>query len=161
MKLYEINATLETLVDDETGEVKDYEAFEALQMEREAKLEGVACWVKNLAAEASAIRAEEKALADRRHVLERKQGRLEQFLTFALDGERFQTARCDVRFRKSQRVEITDMGAAVDWLVANGHDGLVQYAAPSVSKTDLKELLQSGAPVDGAELVDGLSVGVK
>lgn len=161
MKLYEIDATLETLVDDETGEVKDYEAFEALQMEREAKLEGVACWVKNLAAEASAIRAEEKALADRRHVLERKQGRLEQFLTFALDGERFQTARCDVRFRKSQRVEITDMGAAVDWLVANGHDGLVQYAAPSVSKTDLKELLQSGTPVDGAELVDGLSVGVK
>lgn len=161
MKLYEINAALETLVDEETGEVKDFEAFEALQMERKAKLEGVACWVKNLAAEAAAIRTEEKALAERRCVLERKQERLEQFLTLALDGERFQTARCDVRFRKTQRVEITDMGAAVDWLVEHGHDGLVQYAAPSVSKTDLKELLKSGAPVEGAELVDSLSLGVK
>ena len=45
------------LIDQETGElISVSQALDALRMEREAKLENVACWVKNLSAEADAIR---------------------------------------------------------------------------------------------------------
>ena len=54
MSLYHIDQELENLIDQETGEVLDFDAFEALQMAWDAKIEGVLCWTKNLAAEAKA-----------------------------------------------------------------------------------------------------------
>lgn len=161
MKIYEIDKALEALVDDETGEIRDFEALEALQMERDAKVENLACWVKNLTAEIADFKEEEANLAKRRKLLENRKDRLSKFLEWALDGQPFSSTRCEVKFRKSQRVEITDMGAAVDWLANNGYDGLVQYSAPTVSKTDLKDVLKSGAEVEGAELVDNVTMGVK
>lgn len=161
MKIYEIDAALEALVDEETGEISDFEALEALQMERDSKIENLACWVKNLTAEIADFKEEEANLAKRRETLENRKDRLSRFLEWVLDGQSFSTARCEVKFRKSQKVEITDMAAAVDWLTNNGYDGLVQYGAPTVSKTDLKDVLRSGAEVEGAELVDNVTMGVK
>lgn len=76
MSLYHIDQELENLIDQETGEVLDFDAFEALQMARDAKIEGVLCWTKNLAAEAKAIREEEKELSERRKAMERKREKL-------------------------------------------------------------------------------------
>ena len=53
------------------------------------------------------------------------------------------------------------MSAVVAWMLANGHDGEVTYNAPTVSKTDLSTLLKNGAEIDGATLVQGMSMGVK
>ena len=52
--LYDIDQDILDCVDLETGEILDTEKLDALQMEREAKLEGVALWVKDLRAEAEA-----------------------------------------------------------------------------------------------------------
>lgn len=161
LSLYEIDHALETLVDEETGEIKDFDAFEALQMERDKKIESVACWTKNLDAEAKAIRAEELSLAERRKSLEKKRERLLEYLGKALDGNTFKSARCAVTFRKSTRVEITNMEELVHWCVTNGHDGLVQYSAPSVAKSDISSLLKTGLAIDGAELATSTNVGVK
>lgn len=161
MSLYEIDQAILSLVDDETGEIMDWAAFDALQMERETKLENVACWYKNLVAEAAAIRQEEINLAERRRVLERKSERLKGYLTEALGGEKFQTAKCAVSFRKTTKVEISDACKTAAWLEDNGHSDLVVYSAPTVSKTDLCKILKTGEIVPGAELVDGLSIGVK
>ena len=38
MTLYEIDSAIQALVDPESGELMDYDAFAALQMEREVKL---------------------------------------------------------------------------------------------------------------------------
>ena len=54
MKLYEIDQAILALVDPETGEILDYEAFSELKMKREEKIEGMALWHKNLTAEATA-----------------------------------------------------------------------------------------------------------
>ena len=62
MTIYEIDSRIAELLDPDTGELLDYEAFAALQMEREAKIENMALWYKDLSAEAKAIRDEEKAL---------------------------------------------------------------------------------------------------
>lgn len=161
LSLYEIDRALETLVDEETGEIKDFDAFEALQMERDKKIESVACWTKNLDAEAKAIRAEEKSLAERRQSLEKKRERLLEYLNKALDGNPFKSAKCAVTFRKSTRVEITNMEEFVHWCVTNGHDVLVQCSAPSVAKSDISSLLKTGLAIDGAELATSTNVVVK
>ena len=51
MKLYEIDNAIYECVN-EDGEVIDPEKLEELQMERDKKIEGIACWIKELAAEA-------------------------------------------------------------------------------------------------------------
>ena len=86
MKLYEIDSALEALVDPETGELLDYEQFSRLQMEREAKIENTALYVKNLEAEAKAIKEEEARLSERRKAMENKAKRLREYIGFALDG---------------------------------------------------------------------------
>ena len=66
LSLYHIDQALEALIDPETGELLDYDAFEQMQMDREHKIENMVCWSKSLDAEAKAIRDEEKELAERR-----------------------------------------------------------------------------------------------
>lgn len=159
--LYEIDQAILTLVDPETGEIVDGDAFDQLQMERESKLENIACWIKNLTAEGAALRAEEVALADRRKAVERKVERLKKYLREALDGEKFQTTKCAVFFRKTSKVEVTDARSVAEWCEDNGLGDLVAYVAPSVSKTDLSKLLKSGMEIPGAEIVEGVSMVVK
>ena len=84
-----------------------------------------------------------------------------KYLDFVLNGEKFSTPRCSISYHKTTSVEVSDMGAVVAWMLANGHDGEVTYTAPAVSKTDLATLLKSGAEIDGATLVQGMSMGVK
>ena len=161
MSLYHIDQALENLVDHETGEVLDFDAFEELQMARDAKIEGIVCWTKTLAAEAKAIREEEKELAERRRALEAKRDKLLGYVDRALDGAPFQTARCSVTYRKSTAVEITSMEALVKWCMDNGYGGKVTYAAPTVAKSDITSLLKAGTAIDGAELVTRMNMGVK
>lgn len=161
LSLYHIDQALENLVDHDTGEVLDFDAFEELQMARDAKIEGIVCWTKNLAAEAKAIREEEKELAERRRALEAKRDKLLGYVDRALDGAPFQTARCSVTYRKSTAVEITSMEALVKWCMDNGYDGKVAYAAPTVAKSDITALLKAGTAIDGAELVTRMNMGVK
>lgn len=160
MKLYEINAALEALlsnVDEETGEViVDAEALDALLMERTDKLEGIALAVKNLTAEADAIKAEEKSLAERRKALEKRRDGLRRFLQDALNGEKFQTARCAVSYRKSQAVEIDP---ALFW--EHPAAEFVRVADPEPDKNAIKAALKEGAVVPGAELVETVSMQVR
>ena len=51
MKLYEIDEQILNCIDAETGEIIDADMLNALQMERDAKIEGVALWIKDLKAE--------------------------------------------------------------------------------------------------------------
>ena len=133
MKLYEIDRKIDELlekgftedcVDMETGEIlvdKAVSLLDALKMEQEKKLEGIACYIKNLAADSKKIREEEKNLAERRKSLENRQKRLSDFLSAYLQDRaiyRFDSARCKISFRKSEAVEIYDSS------LSTGHDVL-------------------------------------
>ena len=54
-----IMAAMDRCVDPETGEIDGevYTELEALQMERERKIENIACWVKNLRSDADDLKA--------------------------------------------------------------------------------------------------------
>ena len=63
--LYEIDQAIMECLDWETGEILDAERLNALQMERQDKVESVALWIKNLSADAIAYKAEKDAFAER------------------------------------------------------------------------------------------------
>lgn len=161
MNIYQIDEAITALIDPETGEILDDAAFDALNMERDEKIENVACWLKNTAAEAAAIKAEEDNLAKRRKVLERQVDRLKEYLNHALNGQKFQSAKCVVTFRKSTKVELSEPALAIAWAQTHGYGDMVTYNAPTISKTELAKVLKTGEEVPGAELVYNMSVGVK
>jgi len=161
ISIYEIDQAIMNLVDPETGEILDWEAFDQLQMERDAKIENLACWYKNLVAEAAAIRQEELNLAKRRKEIEAMAENRKRWLKAALAGEKFQTAKCSITFRKTTRVELSDEAAAIEWAQKNFHDEILKYTAPTISKDEVAKLLKANMEIPGATLVSDLSMGVK
>ena len=121
--LYEIDQEILSLITDD-GEIADIECFESLNLAREQKVENIGCWVKNLSAEAKAIREEEKSLAGRRMVIENKAERLENYLAYILRGEKYNSPRLNVTYRKSEAVEL-DVSDEV-FMGGNGWNGLCQ-----------------------------------
>lgn len=161
MNLYQIDAAILELVDPETGEIENWEAFEQLQMEREAKIENAACYLKNTMAEIEAFKVEEANLAKRRSVLENRGKRLKAFLEGATGGEKFETPRCLIKWTKTTKCEIEDMAEAVQWLEMHGHTEAVKYTAPTCNLSEVKKLLKAEIPVPGAALIAGSSMSVK
>ena len=158
MKLYEIENAILDCIDLETGEVIDTERLDALHMERDTKIENVALWIKDLKAEAEAIKAEKMALAERQKVAENKAESLKNWLAYALDGQKFSTAKCAISFRKTEKVEISDVGMI---RLMKEHDELLTYKEPEPNKTAIKQALKDGLTVQGVQLVQNMSTIIK
>ena len=158
MTIYEIDQAIMRCVDLETGEIIDTEKLDKLQMEKEKKLENVACWIKDLKAEAEALKNEKLALAERQRVAENKAESLKKWLAYALQGEKFKTTKCAISFRKSEAVEVTDEGLNN---LMKEHDELLTYKAPEPNKTAIKQALKDGLSVAGVQLVQNTSTIIK
>lgn len=158
MTIYEIDGAILDCIDLDTGEVIDVDRLTELQMEREKKIENVACWIKELKAEAEAIKAEKQALADRQRVAENKVDSLKRWLAYALDGKKFSTARCAVSFRSSESVEVTEEGLEA---LMKDHDELLTYKKPEPNKTAIKQAIKDGLSVSGVQLVQNVSAIIK
>ena len=161
MTLYDIDHALLELCDPDTGELLDFDAFAKLQMARDNKLENIALWVKDLDAQAKAIKQEEAALENRRKPLENKRDRLKAYLSQMLDGNKFETARCSVTFRKTTSVDISDLGEVVRWAKQNNHMECVREKPAEVSKHDVAKLLKAGIEIPRAVLVESQKIGIK
>ena len=153
MKLYEIDQAIMDLVDNETGEIIDIEMFNSLKMERDAKIEGVALYIKELKAESDALKAEKMAFAERQRVAENKVESLKKYLAYALNGQAFKSTKAVVSFRKSQVVDIPD--------IYKLDENFLRYKEPEADKTAIKEAIKSGQTVAGATLIENTSVIIK
>lgn len=155
MNLYEINQALmdfEFEIDEETGEVLNMDALDALEMARDTKIENIACYIKNLNVFVRDVKEEENALKERRAAAEKKAERLKNYLSSVLNGEKFTTAKCALTFRSSSAVEITDAAELAKWLKDNGHDSCLTYKEPTISKSAVCELIKSGVDVPCASI---------
>ena len=155
MTIYEIHEKILNCIDLETGEIIDIDKLNELQFEKDAKIENVACWIKELKAEAEAIKAEKLVLAERQKVAENKAESLKKWLAFALNGEKFKTAKCSVSFRRSESVEVTEEGLEA---LMKEHDELLTYKAPEPNKKAIKDALKDGLSVQGVRLECNTSV---
>lgn len=159
-RLYEIDQAILDCIDTETGEVIDFERLLDLQMERDAKVENILCWIKDLNSDAAAIREEEKALAERRHTLEKRAKNLTAFISRLLNGKKFSSARCEVGWRKSTAVVIADEAATIRWCMDHAQS-VIKQAAPTLDKVALKDMLKAGVKVFGAGLEERNSIQIK
>ena len=169
MTLYDIDAQIaaledaaedDMLIDAETGElISVSQALDALRMEREEKIENVACFVKNLSAEAAAILKEEDELIKRRKAAETKAANLKSWLLAAMtreDGttDKLKTGRVAVSVKRNPPSTVVD-----DALLPSTYTvAKITYQA---NKELIKRELLSGGEVPGARLEYGRSVVIK
>lgn len=164
MTLYEIDAKMRELIDPETGELKNYDDFAALDMERSAKIENTGEYIKNLKAEATAIKAEIDALNARYKAAANRAASLTDYLAAFLSGERFTSPRLAISYRKSTALEFEDEWRFVDEARKRGDDWALRYKPPEIDKTAVKQRLAAGwQPADelGVKLVERQNIQIK
>ena len=160
--LYEIDQEILDCVDLETGEILDTEKLDALQMEREAKLEGVALWIKDMKAEAAAVKEEADKLTARKKTLDNKIEGLKTWLLMALDGEKLKTPRCNVYQTHNQRVAVADEAKLISFLqTLEEPEKFLRFKDPELKKDEIKKALKDGTIIPGAELEETESVVIK
>ncbi|WP_444340390.1 siphovirus Gp157 family protein [Phascolarctobacterium succinatutens] len=144
----------EHVVDTEDGEILNLQQFEALQMERDAKVEGLACYIKNKLADAEAIYAEIDVLSQRAAIMKKEAERCKAYLAGALYGEKFETPRCKISWRKSEICNVLSLEAIPD-----------EYKRTKVTvdadKTAIKKAIKSGMEIPGAEVIQKLNMTLK
>lgn len=160
--LYEIDNAILECVDPETGEILDTEKLDALQMEREQKLEGVALWVKDLAAEASAVKEEADKLTARKKALDNKIASIKTWLLYALGGEKLKTPRCNVYQMHSTRLSVADEAELINAIqTLDDPERFLRFRAPELKKDEIKKAMKDGWTFIGASLEETESVVIK
>jgi hypothetical protein len=164
MQLYKIDSAIEEAInlgtDPETGELLSIDEVEALLMEKQTKIENIACWIKNLKSDVEALKAERDAFNDRIRTTTNKLVSLEAYLTFCLNGEKFESDKCKITYRKSESLDVVNEPALIEWAEAND-DTLLRYKAPEIDKAKVKNLLKQGFEVPFAELKENQNMQIK
>lgn len=157
MNLYEINAELQNIlnsVDPETGEITEEQlaALSEITLARDEKIDNIACYIKSLKAEAEALKAEKQALAERQSQKERHAERLRDWLAMMMNGEKFESPRSKISWRKSTSVNVFDEREVPEeyWKIKR-----------EVSKSDIGAALKAGRHVPGAVLEEKMNMQVK
>lgn len=152
--LYQIDAAILNCCDIETGEIIDADALDALMMEREQKIENIALYIKNLTADAAAYKAEKEAFAAREAQAANKADRLKKYLTAALNGQKFSTARCAVSFRRSEKLEIDEESSIPAEFIS-------RTVTIKPDKTSIKAAIKAGQYISGCRLVENQNISIK
>ena len=153
MNLYEIDSAILDCVDVETGEVFDEAKFDSLSLERDVKIENICCWIKNLKAEAEALKAEKESFAKRQKAAENKMESLKKYIAGYLDGAKFESAKVKVSFRKSESLEIDNLAFIPD--------EYLRFKEPEIDKTALKAALKEGFHFEGVTLGEKLNIQIR
>lgn len=156
MKLYELNQALRDFVleiDEETGEILNGDALDALQIEREEKMENIALMIKDLTAEAAAIKQEAQNLTKRQKTAENKAAWLKGYLQESLAGEKLKTPRVAISYGTSKRAEIENE----DLIPAE----FLEAQAPKIKKSEILAALKEGREVPGAYLKETTSLRIR
>lgn len=155
MKLYEIDEAILACIDEETGDVIDIDRLNELEMERDAKISNIGCWIKDLKAEAEAIKAEKQNLDKRQKAAENKAESLKEFLSRYLDGAKYKDARVAISYRKTTSTEVAE-----DLDLSTLPDDCKKVKIEA-SKTAIKEHLMAGEIIEGCTLVEKNSIQIK
>ena len=156
-KLYELIREIEDFefqIDEETGEILNFEELEALELEKDTKVENICLWIKNLQSDAEAYKKEEEVFRNKRQVAEKKADKLKGYIEYILAGNKFKTSKVTVSYRSSKQVRIE----SVDHVPAE-YLRIKQTVEPN--KTAIKKAIESGTEVKGCSLVERQNMSIK
>ena len=155
MNLYEINALMESLVDEETGELVEFELFQALQMERDVKIENLLRWYKNESTIAAAFKAESDNLSKLARASANKAARLKDYISQVLDGTPFVCPSGKISFRNSPGAVVIGEGVELDekWISTT--------ILRDPDKPAIRAALKAGEVIPGVTLESSVSTIIK
>ena len=159
MTLYEVTSEYQRfLYEVEQGNIPEEaiaDTLEGIQGELTAKVDNIACLIKNTNAEIKALADEERALRERRQTKVNMVDRLKKYLVDALtdaDIKKVEGTRAVVSLRNSRSVEVDEGAELAD-------EFLRIKSEPD--KTAIKDALQSGVSIDGARLISNTGAVIK
>jgi len=155
-KLYELIKEIEDFeldVDEDTGEILNIEALDALEVEKQAKIENICLWIKNLLSDAEAYKREKTVFMEKERLAKNKAERLKGYIQGVLAGEKFKTNRVTVSYRKSESVEVMDV-----WELPEKY---LKYSTPAPDKMEIKKAIKAGNSVVGCRLVEKQNMQIK
>lgn len=161
MNLYWVDNAIYKLydefVDPETGEITDPDAFAEryaeLEISREEIIENTLLLYKNCIADAAAIAEEIKVLKERKDAIERKAERFKTDAADALGGEKFQTAKVAVSWRKSTAAEVDESLCPEEYITTK--------VTTAPDKKAITAALKAGQEIPGCKLVERMNMSVK
>ena len=127
-------------------------------MDRDTKLENIGLWIKDLKAEAAAIKAEIASQQERAKAAERKAERLAGYLEAVLAGNKFSTPKLSVSWRKSQAVAFEEDEAA---FCAGHPDYTITKTEVRPDRKALLADLKAGARIDGAYIEERMNMQIR
>lgn len=156
--LYEIEQEILSCIDEESGEVIDFEKLDALALERDRKLENIALWVKNLEADAKAYKEEKDSFEQKRKAAENRANSLKAYLTSYLAGTSFKTQKINISFRSSKAAEVYDLDALMRY---DDCDIYLKYEDPKPDKKAIKDAISEGIEIPGCRIVENSNIQIK
>ena len=174
MKLYELTNAFAELFDrfeeidsydDETFRQAWFDTLSGMEEEFEGKAESIGAYIKQLTAEAAALKEEEDSLQKRRKAKEAKVRWLKQYLLESMQTIGRKTidrpmALLSIR-TNAESVQIADENEFITRCQLSGHDDYLRYKRPEIDKAVVKAALQSGQKIEGAALTRTQSIIVK
>lgn len=164
MKLYEItdqyNAALSGLseIEDLPQDAID-DTLEGIEGEFKDKAVNVAAFIKNLEAEARAIKDAEKSMADRRRSIESHANRLARYLLMQMQMTGIDKIEDSPFFKISLRNNPAKIVVDDEAKIASGY--IVEKVVKSVNKQAIKMAIESGETVEGAHIERGQRIEIK
>ena len=145
--LYELDdmfKTFEPIIDEETGEILNADEWDAINADLQVKRENTALLIKNLESDKAQHKIEKEKQAKWEKQCELKIEWLKGNLARSLNGEKFETARVKIGWRKGESVFIDD-ATKLDqkWYVEQ---------QPKIDKAGIKAAIKAGEEVAGAHL---------
>lgn len=140
MKLYEIAQEIENLIDEDTGEITNFELFEALNVAKTEKIHNIALYLKNSRAEEKAIKEEIGKLQKRAKQLELKNENLKNYLSFFTQGKKYTFPNVTLSTRNYEKIEVNDK-YFINWALENAKD-LLRFSDPQPNKIKIGEILK-------------------
>lgn len=167
LTLYQIDRAIEEALekalteqlDAETGEILSgsFEELEQLSAARDTKLENIGAYIKNLTAEAAALKSEEEALKRRRQTKEKQIERLKGYVSNSMQNagqSKFDSPKAVFSFRSSKAVNVLNLEAVPKEFIRTKTE-------ISADKTAIAKLLKAGQAVAGCELLENKSLQIK
>lgn len=168
MKLYELSKDYENLIlAIENGDIPETaitDTLESITTLLDEKADNIACWIKQLTAEAEAIKAEEDKLKARRTAKLNRAERLTNYLAECLTNagrNKIETARNVISFRKTPgKVVFDNEKAFVEWAQKHA-DGLLTYKEPTTNRAAIQDYIKLGGQLDGVRIESSQNLAIK
>lgn len=139
-------------LDDDFNQEEIKEKLAVVSLERDKKIDNIACYIKEILNDIEGHKKIEAQQAEWRKQKEKKVEYFKSLLQYSLNGQKFESIANKITYRKSVAVNITDADKLPE-------DFIVIERKPD--KKAIKEALEEGEIIDGAELVKKSNIQIK